>query len=67
MITPEIRKRERDLYGEVKRMQEVYLQMDSNTKKEKEISLRIKNEENELFKKQQFYKKLIREMEKKEI
>lgn len=65
MVTPEIRKRERDLYGEVKKMQAVYLQMDSKTKKEKETSFRLKNEENELFRKQQFYKKLIREMERK--
>lgn len=62
----ELKKIRKDLYKETKILQEGYLSLDTSKKKEKELSFKLKQRENEAYNKQMFYSKLIKEMEKKE-
>lgn len=60
----DIRKRERELYFESARLKRIYLDNKENVSKEK--TLEIMKEELEVYKRQQFFKKMINEMEKNE-
>lgn len=67
MTTQELLRRKRkELFKETKFLQGTYLSLDTTKKKQKEISFKLKQKENETFKKQMFYSKLLKEMEKKE-
>lgn len=58
----DIRKRERELYFESVRLKKIYLENKENASKEKTIE--IMKEELEIYKRQQFFKNMINEMEK---
>lgn len=62
----ELKKKRKDLYKETKILQEGYLSLDTTKAKQKELSFKLKQRENEAYEKQMFYSKLIKEMEKKE-
>lgn len=58
----DIRKRERELYFESVRLKKIYLENKENASKEKTIE--IMKQELEIYKRQQFFKNMINEMEK---
>lgn len=57
----EIRKRERELFNESYRLKKIYLESNENMSKAKTIE--IMKQESEVYKRQQFFKKIINKME----
>jgi hypothetical protein len=64
MSIKDLKQRRKELYWETQRLQASYLSIDKTDKKSKETSFKLKNKENEVYKKQMFYSNLIKEMEK---
>lgn len=63
-VDKSIRKREREMYVETWRLKNASMEI-AKQGKNFERSRKIQKEEDELYKKQQFFKNYIREMEKK--
>lgn len=62
MSKNDIRKRERELYFKSKGLKDMY--MEEGKKGNKEKSYKLRQEELKIYDRQQFFKKMIREMEK---